>query len=154
MRGREKTATETKNEHRKWGKGIKVGINERLMHQNLISFLGLLGFCHIIRNRQSFTGVDPFAWWMECSFLQSERSIYNRKLMESSFISEYLQFLFVLYSTPFSIHLSSSMVWGIIFAEGFIFILCSDMDIHVHTHPPTKSFLLIKKIKSTLEKVE
>lgn len=27
-----------KKEQRKWGKGIKVGINERLMHQNLICF--------------------------------------------------------------------------------------------------------------------
>lgn len=93
-------AGDKKNEQRKWGKGIKVGSNERLMHQNLIWFLSLLGFCHIIRNWHSYTGVDPFAWWMECSLLQSERSIYHRMLMKSSFILEDSQFLFFFYSTP------------------------------------------------------
>lgn len=56
---------------------------------------------------------------------------------------------------PISIHLSSSssMAWGIIFAEGFISILCWDMDTHmpmrIHTH---RVIFVNQKKKSNLLK--
>lgn len=117
----------------------------------------LMDLCHSIITHNPLPQLHllcgPFALRIEGNLLYSKK---GAMLMKPSFIPEHLHFSFSHYSTPFTIHPSSSRHEVLSLQGHFIFSLPSDVRFHAHTHPDrhtqarTSSAIFVKSKKSNL----